>query len=100
MGFVPPRLKSIVEGNDFEAINATVASDRPDISDVLPNLTMPCLIYVGDAEERFEGAKETASRIPNATFFSLPALSHLESLTRSDLVTPRVKQFLADVSQR
>ena len=100
MGFVPPQLKSIFEDNDFEAINATVASDRPDISDVLPNLTMPCLIYVGDAEERFEGAKETASRIPNATFFSLPALSHLESLTRSDLVIPRVKQFLADVSQR
>ena len=60
---------------------------------------MPCLIYVGEADERFEGVKESASRISNATFFSLPDLNHVESLTHSALVIPRVKQFLAEVSQ-
>ena len=99
MDSMPPQLKSMVEDNDFQALCATVAIDRPDISDVLPHLTMPCLIYVGDADGRFEGAKESASRVPNATFFSLPGLNHLESLTHSALVIPRVKQFLAEVSQ-
>ena len=91
--------KSMVEDNDFQALCATVAIDRPDISDVLPHLTMPCLIYVGDADARFEGAKDSASRIPNATFYSLPVLNHLESLTHSALVIPRVKQFLAEGNQ-
>ena len=95
---MPPQFKSMVEDNDFQALCATVAIDRPDISDVLPQLTMPCLVYVGDADPRFEGAKESASRISNATFFSLPGLNHLESLTHSALVIPRVKQFLAEVS--
>ena len=100
MTFLPPQFKGIIEDNDFQALCASVANDRPDISDVLPRLTMPCLIYVGEADERFEGVKESASRISNATFFSLPDLNHVESLTHSGLVIPRVKQFLADVSQR
>jgi pimeloyl-ACP methyl ester carboxylesterase len=99
MDSMSPQFKGIVEDNDFQALCATVAIDRPDISDVLPHLTMPCLVYVGDAEERFEGANESASHIPNANFFSLPGLNHLEGLTRSALVIHRVKQFLAEMSQ-
>jgi hypothetical protein len=33
------------------------------------------------------------------TFFSLPALGHVDALVRSDLVLPHIKQFLATVAR-
>jgi hypothetical protein len=35
----------------------------------------------------------------NVTFFALPGLGHVDACRRSDLVLPRVTQFLATVSQ-
>ena len=39
-------------------------------------------------------------KITDAAFFSLPGLDHNQSWTRSDLVLPHVKEFLARVSKK
>jgi hypothetical protein len=57
-------------------------------------MTMPCLVYAGEADPVYQANKEFVARMPNATFFSLPGLNHPEALFRSDLVLPHVRQFL------
>ena len=82
--------------NDVRALIAC-QQDRPDIDDMLPGITTPCLLYAGDADPIYEGVKKGASHIPNATFLGLPCLDHLQGSARSDLVLPHVREFLAEV---
>lgn len=86
--------------HDPAPLRACVAKDNPDMSHVLSSMTMPCLVYVGEDDDRLEGAKECATHIPNGTFVSLPGLDHLEAYVRSDLVLPHIIQFLDGKSQK
>jgi hypothetical protein len=63
--------------------------------EVLPTLSMACLLYAGEADGRYANARRCVTHIPNATFLSLPGLKHAEGVFRSDLVLPHAKQFLA-----
>jgi len=38
--------------------------------------------------------KKCSQHIPAVTFFSLPGLGHCDAYARSELVTPRVTEFL------
>jgi len=53
------------------------------------------LIYVG-SEDRPDGAERTANLMPRATFVLLDSLDHAAGFGRTDLVLPRVEQFLAE----
>ncbi len=68
----------------------------PAAEEALPRVTLPCLIFVGEADPWYPKAKECASLMPNATFFSLPGVGH-EALERSELVLPHISKFLAEV---
>ena len=70
---------------------------RPDMSAVLPTMTMPCLVYAGDADWLHAGAAKCVKRMPNVTWVSLPGLDHTQAMERSDLVLPPVRKFLAGV---
>jgi pimeloyl-ACP methyl ester carboxylesterase len=67
---------------------------EPSLEDVLPTMTMPCLLFAGENDPFYSGAKECAENMPNATFVSLPGLGHIEALYRSDLVLPHIAVFL------
>ena len=82
---------------DYEALVA-VAQDHESLEAVLPTMTMPCLLYVGELDEP-EPVEECARQIAGATFFTLPGLDHGGAITRSDEVLPLVRRFLADVEQ-
>lgn len=99
---LPPESKEQLLANDHQAIMGMCLGlkNRPDWSRVLPTMTMPCLLFAGEADEFFEGSKDAASRIPNSTFFSMPGLNHTEANQRSDLVLPHVTKFLASVSEK
>jgi pimeloyl-ACP methyl ester carboxylesterase len=71
----------------------------PKAEDVLPRVTLPCLIFAGEADPWYPKARECANLMPNATFFSLPGIGH-EALERSDLVLPHISKFLAEVSKK
>jgi hypothetical protein len=66
--------------------------------DVLSTLTLPCLIYASERDERCYGnGQECAAQLPNATFFGLPGLNHVQTAGASALLAPQIKQFLAHV---
>jgi pimeloyl-ACP methyl ester carboxylesterase len=68
-------------------------------AEILPTMTMPCLLFAGEVDPVCAENRECVGSMPNATFFSVPALGHADTFFRSDLVLPRLTQFLATVSQ-
>jgi pimeloyl-ACP methyl ester carboxylesterase len=82
--------------NDVRAIIAASIGlrDRPDLSHVLTTMSMPCLVYAGDADGLHVGAEECVKHMPNVTWASLPGLDHGQAMERSDLVLPHVTSFL------
>jgi pimeloyl-ACP methyl ester carboxylesterase len=96
-----PSLKARLLANDAQALIAyriqRLAS--PGFAQVLPRMTMPCLVFAGEADPVYPANKEFVARMPNATFFSLPGLNHPEAFFRSDLVLPRVRQFLRTLTR-
>ena len=74
--------------------------DQPDMSDVLPTITVPCLVFAGDADERHSGAEECAKHIPDARWVSLPGLDHGQANQRIDMALPHIESFLKDVTSR
>jgi pimeloyl-ACP methyl ester carboxylesterase len=82
--------------NDLEALR-TLTQDRVSNADVLSLMTMPSLLFVGEADPRFAQVKQCAAEMPNATFFSLPDSDHVGTAMRIDVVVPQIKAFLARI---
>jgi pimeloyl-ACP methyl ester carboxylesterase len=83
--------------NDAHALIAcrTKALQSPGYAEILPTMTMPSLLFAGEDDPIYAENKGCTGAMPNATFFSLPGLGHADAFFRSDLVLPRVTQFLA-----
>ena len=60
-------------------------------------MTMPCLLYAGDADANYPGVKECCKQLPNVTFVSLPGLNHPEVFMQIHVVLPHITKFLATV---
>ena len=82
--------------NDLDALRA-LTQNRESNAAVLPSMTMPCLLFVGELDPRLAQTRQCASDLPNATFFSLPECDHAASAIRSELVIPHLKAFLQRV---
>lgn len=99
-----PARRTRVLSNDALALQAVnlalwrAVSSKADKA--LPLFTMPCLLFVGEADPRYLWTKECASRMPNASFISFPGLNHGQGLARIDLVLPHVKRFLSSVLRK
>lgn len=94
-------LKARLSANDVQALIAlrTQRLASPGFAEILPKMTIPCLVFAGEADPVYPANKEFAARMPNATFFSLPGLNHPEAYFRSDLVLPHITQFLKTVNR-
>lgn len=92
--YMTPSMLERHQANDLEALLA-LSQDRTDLSDVLPSMRIPCLLFVGEADPRFTGVCECAESVKDATFFSLPECGHVAALGRRDLVLPHVAAFLS-----
>jgi len=97
-----PMIKARWMVNDFEALIAMASSEDwlNSLEDVLPTITLPCLLFVGEADPFYPGVKRCVSSMPHATFVSFPDLLHVETLYRSDLVIPHIKKFLTTLRQK
>jgi pimeloyl-ACP methyl ester carboxylesterase len=97
-GPIPPIARKRLLENDPRALSAVTMAfhEWQGIGDILEKIKLPCLIYAGEADPLYPGAREGAAHIPTAKFVSLPGLDHFGALFASDLVLPSVKQFLAD----
>jgi len=68
------------------------------MADILPTLTLPCLLYAGEKDViPHAGAKTCAEVMQNATFVSFPGLDHVGAFTNIDEVLPHVLKFLNDI---
>ena len=88
-----PETKESMRSADLEALLAA-AQDRPSLEKILPGMPMLCLLYAGEADPLCAEARAASQLIANASFFSIPGLTHAGGFERSDLVLPRVMQFL------
>ncbi len=93
LGVYSPEALARTRNNDVYALLAAI-QDRPDMSDILPSMNMPCLLYAGSTDDRCERIEQCASKLSNATFLSLPGLNHFEIIPRSDLIVPPITEFL------
>jgi pimeloyl-ACP methyl ester carboxylesterase len=83
--------------NDIQALIASQNAARYGFDASLPTMTMPCMVYSGDADNAHSSAEEGVKHMPNSTFISLPGLSHGEALYQIDKTLPHIKSFLAKV---
>jgi pimeloyl-ACP methyl ester carboxylesterase len=98
-GEQPPEVKTSVMANDTEALAAMVSlREHNHFEAILPAVTLPCLIFVGDQDGAYAGAKRASTLLPNATFVSLPG-DHLAGGSISAAL-PHVRQFLAEMSHQ
>jgi len=98
---LPPSLSARLLTNDVQALIA-VRTQRlvsPGFAAILPRMTMPCLVFAGEADPAYPRIQEFVTLMPHATFFSLPGLGHADTFFRSDLVLPHVTQFLRTVNR-
>jgi pimeloyl-ACP methyl ester carboxylesterase len=79
--------------NDFQALVAA-RGDEPSMEEILPGMTMPCLLYAGDRDAYCLGAQRCAQVIPHAIFVTLPGLDHGSAFHRAPLVVPHAMEFL------
>jgi pimeloyl-ACP methyl ester carboxylesterase len=92
--------------NDAHALFALVTAfgAMPLLTDhELSLISIPVLVFCGDADPRHSGARESANHMPMAKFVSLPGLDHVQAdvcITRNDQVLSHVKEFLEKVKDK
>jgi pimeloyl-ACP methyl ester carboxylesterase len=91
-----PALLARLRQNDLQAL-MVMTQDRPSVAEMLPTMTMPCLLFAGEADPRLAQMRECTANLSNATLFSLPELDHVGTFLASNLVLPHVQAFLAKV---
>lgn len=94
-GLTPAR-RSRLLANDIDALRA-LTQDRASNADLLPSMTMPCLLFAGEVDPRLAQVRECARELQNATFFSLPECDHIGAMAHSDLVISHLMPFLSRV---
>ncbi len=92
-------LRYVLMNNDTEALVAAIDGMLiwPGAGDLLPNITIPCLVWAGSADAMHDRVRDAAAQIPTATFVSLPGLDHEQAAARRDLILPHIREFLAGV---
>lgn len=82
--------------NDKDALLAAIEEKRIDNTDVVRSIKVPCLFLAGEKDLLLENAQVGAALSPWAEFSILPGADHSDSLYRSDLTMPVIKQFLSN----
>lgn len=69
---------------------------RPDSSALLPHVTVPTLVIVGDEDELTppEESRRMAEAVPGATLVTIPGAGHLSNLEQPDAFTAALNGFL------
>ena len=79
--------------NDFVALSASL-QDRPPLNDILPGISVPCMLYVGEYDGILDQVTMAAKQIPNAHLVTLPELNHPEAFYEAEMVLAHVLPFL------
>jgi pimeloyl-ACP methyl ester carboxylesterase len=97
-----PEEKKEELANDPKALAALMVNFRDAATlnnKELLGILLPCLLYAGENDTMYVGAKEASYHINKAKFFSLPGLDHVQT-GASLLVLPHIEEFLVQVSKQ
>jgi pimeloyl-ACP methyl ester carboxylesterase len=93
---LPGEDKEQLLASDCRALAAD-QQDRPSLEAFLRAMTVPCLLYAGEADGVFRQAQKSAMLIPKCTFVPLPGLDHGSTFyTAAEIILPHVLNFLRD----
>ncbi len=95
---ISPALRQRLLSNDVEALIAQRIQRKDPLSfnDILPTLTMPCLLMVGEADAAYAVVQACSRLIPNATFISFPNLGHMGSFLNGSELVGHLQAFLRE----
>lgn len=100
---LPADMRERVLANDQLALSASVAEDRPDISDRVAASGIPLLFFAGAKDPRHARCKEFAETT-GSKFVSVPGAHHIQTLLERDIVVREVSSFLqgerSDMAER
>jgi len=67
-----PRMRARLMASDIEAMVALMSCEdlMRSLEDVLPTMNMPCLVYAGENDGAYSGAKKCVKSMPNVTCLS------------------------------
>jgi pimeloyl-ACP methyl ester carboxylesterase len=94
-----PARRARLLANDLVALRA-LTQDRESLAEILPTMATPSLLFVGELDPRLAQGRRAASEMPNATFFSLPGCDHVGTTRRTEIIIPRIRAFLGELSER
>ena len=88
-------MKRRLMANDFEAVRARFQGlHQKNMAQHLEPAQMPFLIFVGEDEAAYGGAKQLAGLLPQAEFVAYPGLNHFDMFTHIEAVLPNILRFL------
>lgn len=85
----------LVRANDLAALAAAAQQPRQDMTELLAQIKVPCLMFCGDADARHAAVKRATAELAQGQFVSLPGVTHFGGLMQSALVLPPLLAFLA-----
>jgi len=99
-----PEEKERIRRNDYTALSILwqqlhSSSEWDAPRDLLPRITVPCLLYAGDQDPTYAGVKDAATHISNAQFITLSGLRHSPAYNQSEYILPQVQQFLSRITK-
>jgi len=80
------------------AILSALVKRKPLTNEELARITVPCLIYCGEEDPYYEGARDCIKHMPNARLASFPGMNHGNIIAES--VLPHAKQFLFELTDK
>ena len=90
------RLENMLANDNLALIAAGLGlKERSDLSSVLPDINIPCMLYVGDQDSLHANAKLSATKIEGCSWVSLPGFDHSDAMERGDVIIPHVRDFLS-----
>lgn len=92
---IAPEFHPIILQNDLVALSAA-AQDRQSLEERLPDIGIPCLLFVGESDKRVEKISLCVAKLPDARLLVVPSSGHATALLKVDVVLPAVAGFLEE----
>lgn len=94
------RMQTRLPTNDMDALSAILKQPWIDLQNSLRKMKIPVLLFGGEFDYALPGMLEAVKFLPDANFVSIPGLDHKQTISRSDLIAPIMREFLRKAIKR
>lgn len=90
---IGPESRSLILENDLQAIAAAM-NYRPSLASIIPNMRMPCCLYVGTKDRQIFKVRKCVRDLLMGEFIPITGLDHCQKFDHSELIVPLIESFL------